>query len=56
MKNNLNKTERVVFNATPEQKELIAVNAKTIGMPMSVFVLNCVLDKIAKEERRCENV
>ena len=22
-------------------------------MPMSVFILNCVLDKIAKEERFC---
>ena len=56
MKNNLNKTERVVFNATPEQKELIAANAKAAGMPMSVFILNCVLDKIAKEERRFKNV
>ena len=49
MKNNLNKTERVVFNATMEQKELIADTARASGMPMSVFILSCVLDKIANE-------
>ena len=49
MKNNLNKTERVVFNATIEQKELIADTARAAGMPMSVFILSCVLDKIANE-------